>query len=170
MLVHALIQHVSPSTQHSLLKTVSDKDIWYWPTGKVAMSGGLPRQTTFRLTKLCIGLSHFLNYCWGVLDQAQNGFDDVISAIYLVSTFTQFVTRRERGEDPEWLPEVLPRPCFGELADLTACGCMYSIPGFHTLQGALRLLGNCIYSGVCGFVVHQPILWRCRVSHGRKCR
>ena len=32
-----------------------------------------------------IGLSHFLNYCWGVLDQAQNGFDDVITSIYLVS-------------------------------------------------------------------------------------
>ncbi|KAL9137536.1 MAG: hypothetical protein Q9175_001253 [Cornicularia normoerica] len=29
------------------------------------------------------GLSHFLNYCWGVLDQAQNGFDDVITQIYL---------------------------------------------------------------------------------------
>lgn len=28
------------------------------------------------------GLSHFLNFCWGILDQAQNGFDDVISEIY----------------------------------------------------------------------------------------
>ncbi|KAF6218261.1 hypothetical protein HO133_006223 [Letharia lupina] len=34
------------------------------------------------------GLSHFLNYCWDVLDQAQNGFDDVITAIFLGTVFT----------------------------------------------------------------------------------
>lgn len=35
---------------------------------------------------MCVGLSHFLNYCWGVLDQAQNGFDETITEIYLVNT------------------------------------------------------------------------------------
>ena len=81
---HAPIQHALVSTQPSLQRTVSDKDIWYWPTGKVGVLRS--RDEYFSgLRHVCIGLTHFLNYCWGVLDQAQSGFDDVITSIYLVS-------------------------------------------------------------------------------------
>lgn len=37
------------------------------------------------LREVCAGLSHFLNYCWGVLDEAQAGFGDVITQIWIVS-------------------------------------------------------------------------------------
>ena len=131
----------------------------------MGLSTGLP----IGLHHVCAGLSHFLNYCWGVLDQAQNGFDDVITQIYLVSTLMHTAYGLSKDMAFDQLPEILQKPCLGELADLTTCNRECFTLGFRGSRSALTLPGDGVYFDVCGIAVHTAILGRRRHSHSCKC-
>ena len=106
MWAHVIIQRVLMSTNNYPQKMASGRHTWYWLTGRVAISESLDRIPKSS-HDIYLGLSHFLNYCWGVLDQAQNGFGDVIDQIFQVGALTNAANVRSESQGFDQLAEIL---------------------------------------------------------------